>query len=80
MSSVLCLDFGTSSIRAVLRNKKSAIQVLPIGQVTPRQTIDGASIPSAFCIDEDLETIRFGQHALDAILSGKKLAIAETSP
>lgn len=80
MSSVLCLDFGTSSIRAVLRNKDSAIQVLPIGQVTPRQIIDGASIPSAFCIDEDLETIRFGQHALDAILSGKKLAFSETSP
>ena len=80
MSSVLCLDFGTSSIRAVLRNRESTIQVLPIGQVTPRQTIDGASIPSAFCIDEDLETIRFGQHALDAILSGKKLAFSETSP
>jgi hypothetical protein len=80
MPPVLCLDFGTSSIRAVLRNRDSAIKVLPIGQVTPRQTIDGASIPSAFCIDDDLDTIRFGQHALDAILSGKKLAFSETSP
>ena len=80
MSSVLCLDFGTSSIRAVLRDKKSDLLVLPIGQVTPRQTIDGASIPSAFCIDEDHETVRFGQHAQDAILSGKKLAFSVASP
>jgi molecular chaperone HscA len=80
MSSVLCLDFGTSSIRAVLRNRQSDLSVLPIGQVTPRQTIDGASIPSAFCIEEDLDTIKFGQHALDAILSGRKLPFSETSP
>jgi len=80
MSTVLCLDFGTSSVRAVIRNKKSTLQVLPIGQVTPIQTIDGASIPSAFCVDDDLETVRFGQHALDAILSGRKLAFYVTSP
>ena len=80
MSSVLCLDFGTSSIRAVIRDKKSNIKVLPIGQITARQMIDGASIPSAICIDEDFETVRFGQHALEAILSGKKLAYSVTSP
>jgi molecular chaperone HscA len=42
--------------------------------------IDGASIPSAICIDDDHETVRFGQHALEAILSGKKLAFSVTSP
>ena len=80
MTTVLCLDFGTSSIRAVVRDNKSNLKVLPIGQVTTQQTIDGASIPSAFCIDDDLETVRFGQHALDAILSRKKLAFSVTSP
>lgn len=80
MTSVLCLDFGTSSIRAVLRDELSNRQVIPIGQVTPVQNIDGASIPSAFCIDDDMETVRFGQHAQDAILSGNKLAFSITSP
>jgi hypothetical protein len=80
MSSVLCLDFGTSSIRAVIREASSLRKVLPIGQATPRQSIDGASIPSAFCIDADLETLRFGQHAHEAILADKNIAYAVTSP
>ena len=80
MAPVLCLDFGTSSIRAVLRDHLTNRVVLPIGQVTPVQNIDGASIPSAFCIEVDLETVRFGQHAQDAILSGRELAFSVTSP
>lgn len=80
MTPVLCLDFGTSSIRAVIRDELSNRKVLPIGQITTRQSIDGASIPSAFCIDADLETVRFGQHAQEAILGNKKLAFAVTSP
>jgi molecular chaperone HscA len=80
MTDVLCLDFGTSSIRAVVRDAQSNRVVLPIGQVTQRQNIDGASIPSAFCIDADLETVRFGQPAQEAILGSKKLAYFVTSP
>lgn len=80
MSQVLCLDFGTSSIRAVLRDHLDNRIVLPIGQVTPVQSIDGASIPSAFCIDKDLETVRFGQHAHEAILRGNYPAYSVTSP
>lgn len=80
MPPILCLDFGTSSIRAVVRDDLSNRRVLPIGQITPRQSIDGASIPSAFCIDADLQTVRFGQHAQEAILGNKKLAFAVTSP
>lgn len=80
MTSVLCLDFGTSSIRAVVRESNSDRKVIPLGQITPVQRIDGASIPSAFCIDDDLKTVRFGQHAEDAILSKRKLAISITSP
>jgi hypothetical protein len=80
MTEVLCLDFGTSSVRAVLRDNKSNRKVIPLGQVTARQDIDGASIPSAFCIDQDLQTVRFGQHARDAIVGNKKTAFAVTSP
>jgi molecular chaperone HscA len=80
MTQVLCLDFGTSSVRAVLRDNKSNRKVIPLGQVTARQDIDGASIPSAFCIDHDLQTVRFGQHARDAIVGNKKTAYSVTSP
>ena len=80
MAHVLCLDFGTSSVRAVLRDALDNRVVLPIGQVTPVQSIDGASIPSTFCIDKDLETVRFGQHAYEAILRGNELAYSVTSP
>ena len=80
MAHVLCLDFGTSSVRAVLRDALDNRVVLPIGQVTPVQSIDGASIPSAFCIDKDLETVRFGQHAYEANLRGNELAYSVTSP
>ena len=80
MAQVLCLDFGTSSVRAVLRDALDNRVVLPIGQVTPVQNIDGASIPSAFCIDKDLETVRFGQHAYEALLRGSHLAYSVTSP
>lgn len=80
MAHVLCLDFGTSSVRAVLRDELEKRIVIPIGQITPVQSIDGASIPSAFCIDQDLETVRFGQHAYEAILRGSNLAFSVTSP
>lgn len=80
MEQALCIDFGTSSIRSVLRDTRGNVRVLPIGQITKRQEIDGASIPSAVCIDSNLNTIRFGQHAREAMLSGKSLGFAENSP
>ncbi len=80
MATSLCLDFGTSSIRAVVRHAKGDIEVLPIGQVTRRQEIDGASIPSGVSIDADKQTVRFGQHAYEAIARKKNLAFWETSP
>jgi hypothetical protein len=80
MAAALCVDFGTSSIRAVLSDGSGDIEVLPIGQVTERQEIDGASIPSAVCIDADKTTIRFGQHAQEAIRTQRNLIFWETSP
>lgn len=80
MSKVLCLDFGTSSIRAVLRDNNGTLKVIPLGLVTPRQEIDGASIPSAFCIDKDLATVRFGQNAYEEIVQSKNVAFYTTSP
>ena len=60
MKDVLCLDFGTSSIRAVYRPKQGQAVVLDIGAATRSRSIDGASIRSEIFIDVDGKTIRFG--------------------
>lgn len=80
MKPVLCLDFGTSSIRAALRTASGAVEVLDIGAVTASRSIDSASIRSEICIDEDEDTIRFGERAYEAFLAGKPQAFRQTSP
>lgn len=71
MSSALCLDFGTSSIRAVYRDAKNNRHVLPIGLVTGSKSIDEASIRSEIHIDAQGKNVRFGEQA---VIARSKLA------
>lgn len=80
MKPALCLDFGTSAIRAVFRSGTGARDVLNIGDVTDSRSIDGASIRSEISIDADEETIRFGERAYEAHLAGTKPLFREASP
>lgn len=77
---VLCLDFGTSSLRAAWRaTPKAAPSALPIGGARQSQ-IDEASIPSAIFVSADGSMIHFGQAALDKGLRGEPSLLFETSP
>jgi hypothetical protein len=80
MNAALCLDFGTSSIRAVYRSASGTAQVLDIGAVTDSRSIDGASIRSEVSIDSDHETVRFGERAYEAHLNGTRSIFREASP
>ena len=51
MSGALCIDFGTSSIRAVRRQPSGKLKTLDIGRVT-RSKLDDASIRCEIHVDE----------------------------
>ena len=80
MKDVLCLDFGTSSIRAVYRPKQGQAVVLDIGAATRSRSIDGASIRSEIFIDVDGKTIRFGERAYEEALGLRGFLFRDTSP
>jgi hypothetical protein len=64
MKPVLCIDFGTSSIRATVRKQPTDIRVLQIGEITNSRSIDGASIRSDICI-KNKNVIQFGERAYE---------------
>jgi len=66
MPEVICLDFGTSSIRAAYRNSIGERKILPIGMCTGSKSIDDASIRSEIHIDSKAKTVRFGEQAFIA--------------
>lgn len=66
MTSALCIDFGTSSIRAVFRDEQNNRHVLPIGRVTGSKSIDEASIRSEIHIDAQGKNVRYGENAVIA--------------
>jgi hypothetical protein len=80
MNAAICIDFGTSSIRAVARNGRGDSIVVPLGEVTESRSIDGASIPSAICVAADGETVLFGEQAYSSIKSEHSLLFWTTSP
>ena len=74
----ICVDFGTSSIRAGLRKERlHGSEPLPIA---PGSSIDNASIPSAIFVPSSGEEIVFGVKALERGLSSKKALLFELSP
>lgn len=62
-SGVVCLDFGTSSVRAALSDG-GEVRVLRIGEVC-RSSIDDQSIPSAVFVPGNGTWIYFGQRAIE---------------
>lgn len=79
MSGVLCIDFGTSSIRVVRRLSSRKLKTLDIGRVT-RSKLDDASIRSEIHVDEKLRYIRYGEQAVLACNNTGMPALYESSP
>ena len=80
MNGVICVDFGTSSLRAVRRDPNGVQSVLDIGRVTGSKSIDEASIRCEIHIDATGSVVRYGEKAVQA--SGKlpPPAFYEASP
>lgn len=78
-SGVLCIDFGTSSIRAVRRMPDGQVVPLDIGRVTQSQ-LDDASIRSEIHIDAGGKTVSFGERALVARKPGSSPLLYASSP
>jgi molecular chaperone HscA len=77
---ILCIDFGTSSIRASLvKPGRSSPEVLELGEAIS-SSIDRASIPSAIFIDSEKSMISFGEDALKNGQRGIKSMLFEISP
>jgi molecular chaperone DnaK len=77
---ILCVDFGTSSIRAAVRIPGNVdAKVLELGE-SFNSSIDKASIPSAIFIPTDRTEVAFGESALQRSLSGERAALFEMSP
>ena len=75
METLLCLDFGTSSMRAALRTSTGEIISLNIGAITKAQLLDDASILSAIRVSEGKEaTVQFGEEAHRAQLENRNVA------
>lgn len=63
MSQILCLDFGTSSLRAALLDHKGIQSVLPIG-LSVRSALDDASIRSDVLLSTDGSKIYLAEEAI----------------
>lgn len=74
---IICLDFGTSSIRAALLGDHG--DAIPL-QIAPNSQIDDASIPSAIFVSDDAKTVYFGIDALRRGLKGYPSKLFENSP
>jgi hypothetical protein len=79
MSGALCIDFGTSSIRAVRRQPSGELKTLDIGRVT-KSKLDDASIRSEIHVDEHRRYVRFGERAFVARKDSGTPALYEASP
>ena len=79
MSGALCIDFGTSSIRAVRRLPSGKLKTLDIGRVT-KSRLDDASIRSEIHVDEQRRYIRFGERAVIALKDSGTPSLYESSP
>jgi molecular chaperone DnaK (HSP70) len=74
----LCVDFGTSSIRAAIRKDRSNLPH-PLA-IAPTSQIDNASIPSAIYISPGGDEILFGMDALERGLTNRNALLLELSP
>jgi len=61
--NILCIDFGTSSLRAAILGKSKDPEPIEIGKQVQSQ-IDDLSIPSAVWVSSDGNQIEFGETAM----------------
>jgi hypothetical protein len=73
---VLCIDFGTSSVRASCFHNGVAIPL----RIAPSSTIDNASIPSYIGVDKVTRSVYFGEAAFNRSLLDGRSFICERSP
>ena len=78
MSQILCLDFGTSSLRAALLDYTEKQKVLPIG-LSVRSALDDASIRSDILLSSDGNKIYLAEEAMKSRGSQKYL-LYDASP
>ena len=74
--AILCIDFGTSSVRAAVGDSNESIPLV----LDENSKIDNASIPSAICLSADKNTIYLGTKA---VIESAKISAAghyEKSP
>lgn len=79
MSGALCIDFGTSSLRAVRRQPIGKLKPLAIGRVT-RSRLDDASIRSEIHVDAAGKQVRFGDAAVRQSAKQEGAMLYELSP
>jgi hypothetical protein len=73
--AIICIDFGTSSIRAALRDNSGSVTPLALNE---RPSIDNASIPSAYAYSEG--RLYFGEAAIARHTVAPTTTLLETSP
>jgi hypothetical protein len=78
MSQILCLDFGTSSLRAALLDITGIQSVLPIG-LTVRSALDDASIRSDILLSSDGSKIYLAEEAIK-LRSTQQYLLYDASP
>ena len=76
---MLCIDFGTSSIRAVRRLPSGKLKTLDIGRVT-KSRLDDASIRSEIHVDAQGRYVRYGERAVVARKDTGIPTLYEASP
>lgn len=80
LPQIICIDFGTSSLRAAVRETQMGTPLaLQLGEAV-RSSIDRASVPSACFVSKDQSVICFGEEALIRGLRGDPEALFEISP
>jgi hypothetical protein len=79
MTPALCIDFGTSSIRAVYRQPSGERRVLDIGRTAQMKSLDDASVRSDIAVGQDGDHLLFADHAVKAHGIGKA-SFHESSP
>jgi hypothetical protein len=78
MKQILCLDFGTSSLRAALLRTDGQHTVLPIG-ASVQSELDNASIRSDILVRQDGKSICIAENAIKARIANDFM-LYESSP
>lgn len=63
MTAAICIDFGTSSIRAAFRDANDGLHVIPLGKLANERRLDGASLMSEISVDRRNGSLALGEKA-----------------